>query len=70
MTNPEVPNTLIPLADSCRLLGGITRPTLDTLVKRGEVTKVNVGRRAFITSASLNAYIGRMVAAAASKATR
>ena len=40
VTNPEVPNTLIPLADSCRLLGGITRPTLDTLVKREEVTKV------------------------------
>ena len=41
-------------------LGGVCRATIYGLVNRGELVKVNLGRRAFITADSLEAYIERL----------
>lgn len=48
---------LIPIEDAQDVLGGIARSTLYSLVNRGHITKVNIGRRGFITADSINAYI-------------
>jgi excisionase family DNA binding protein len=45
-------------------LGGIGRTTVYELIKRGELTQVHVGRRSFLTSKSLAAYVDRLSAVA------
>ena len=45
-------------------LGGIGRTTVYELIKRGEIVHVTIGRRGFITAASIDAYIERLTAAA------
>ena len=55
---------LVPIPDACARLGGIGRTSLYELVNRGEVVKVNVGRRGFITAKSLEAYVDRLSEAA------
>jgi hypothetical protein len=45
-------------------LGGIGHTTMYDLINRGEVVKVNIGRRSFITADSLAAYVGRLSQAA------
>ena len=45
-------------------LGGIGRTTLYELVKQGHLTKVNIGRRGFITAESLAAYVDQLTGAA------
>jgi len=49
--------TLIPLTTVQAQLGGIGRSTLYVMVAEGHLQKVNIGRRAFITAASLAAYL-------------
>lgn len=56
---------LVPYDDARPLLGGIGRTLLWELVSRGELTKVNIGRRAFITAKSIAAYVDRLEAASA-----
>jgi hypothetical protein len=46
-------------------LGGIGHTTLYELIKSGELVKVNIGRRSFITSESLAAYVQRLSGASA-----
>jgi excisionase family DNA binding protein len=46
-------------------LGGVSKPTVYALVNRGELQKVNIGRRGFITTASLTAYVERLAKTAA-----
>lgn len=58
------PRLLIPIDVSLHALGGIGRTTLYELVKRGELVKVNIGRRGFITAESLQAYVDRLSASA------
>jgi len=41
-------------------LGGIGHTTMYDLINRGEVTKVNIGRRSFVTADSLAAYLDRI----------
>ena len=41
-------------------LGGIGITTVYKLVAEGELTKVNIGRRAFITRKSIEAYVDRL----------
>ncbi len=55
---------LIPIPTACEELGGVSRPTIYALVNRGELVKVNIGRRGFITGESLAAYVGRLSEAA------
>lgn len=67
-TEPE--NTapmLIPVPASCNILGGITRPTLYRLINAGELDRVKIGTRTFITAMSLRAYVERQMKASAAK---
>jgi predicted DNA-binding transcriptional regulator AlpA len=45
-------------------LGGLGRTTVYELIKRGELTQVHIGRRGFITTESLAAYVNRLSEAA------
>jgi excisionase family DNA binding protein len=58
------PRLLVPIPTACEELGGVSRPTVYDLVNRGELTKVNIGRRGFITGESLAAYVDRLSEAA------
>ena len=55
---------LVPISDTCSRLGGVSRTTVYDLVNQGELVKVNIGRRGFITAESLTAYVDRLSEAA------
>ncbi|TAM68292.1 helix-turn-helix domain-containing protein [Mycobacterium sp.] len=61
-TQQLVPIGMTPDEGARFALGGVSRPTIYSLVKRGELCHVNVGRRGFITAASIDAYIERLTA--------
>jgi len=48
---------LMPYAEVTRALGGIGRTTLFELINGGQLERVNIGRRGFITARSLAAYV-------------
>lgn len=48
------------IPDAQAYLGGISRTTLYELAKRGDLAVVNIGRRAFVTRASLDHYVDRL----------
>ncbi|AKK28209.1 helix-turn-helix domain-containing protein [Mycobacterium sp. EPa45] len=56
---------LIPIDAAIYQLGGIGRSTLYRLIRSGEITKVNIGTRGFITADSLREYVERLGEAAA-----
>jgi hypothetical protein len=56
---------LVPIPEARQVLGGIGHTTVYELAKRREIVKVNIGRRGFITSESLEAYVDRLSAEAA-----
>ncbi|KUI13459.1 hypothetical protein AU191_16855 [Mycolicibacterium acapulense] len=60
----EVDRLLVPYGEAMAALGGISRTTLWELVNRGEVVRVNIGSRGFITAKSIAAYVDRLTAAA------
>jgi hypothetical protein len=64
ITSPQPDRLLVSIPDACRQLGGIGRATIYELVNRHEIVKVNVGRRGFITTESLAAYVDRITEAA------
>lgn len=50
--------TLIPIDEARQSrLGGIGRTTVYRLINAGQLTRVNIGRRAFITADSIDTYI-------------
>lgn len=51
---------LVPIPDTCRVLGYLGRTKVYELVNAGELTKVSIGRRGFITRASIEAYVERL----------
>lgn len=53
---------LVSIPEARKLLGNIGHTTLYELVNRGEIIKVNIGRRGLITSESLEAYMDRLIA--------
>lgn len=55
---------LVSIPDTRRALGGIGHTTVYELINRGEIVKVNLGRRSFITAQSLGEYIERLTASA------
>ncbi|MGO9508510.1 MAG: helix-turn-helix domain-containing protein [Mycobacterium sp.] len=55
---------LVPIPKAQFELGGVSRPTVYKLVNEGQLTKVNIGRRGFITAKSLAAYVDRLSEAA------
>ena len=60
----QQPRLLVPIPDVCSELGGVSRTTVYDLANRGELVKVNIGRRGFITGESLAAYVNRLSEAA------
>lgn len=60
MDTAEAPRLLVPIPECCQALGGIGATTLYDLIKRGELDKVNIGRRGFVTAKSLAAYVDRL----------
>ncbi|HEY1843002.1 MAG TPA: helix-turn-helix domain-containing protein [Mycobacterium sp.] len=61
----ELANRLVSIQEAReKWLGGIGRTTTYELIDRGELVKVNIGRRAFITAESLAAYVDRLSEAA------
>jgi hypothetical protein len=60
----EQEQLLIPIQRTCSALGDVSRTTVYDLVNRGELVKVNIGRRGFITAKSLAAYVDRISEAA------
>lgn len=55
---------LVPIPGTCSALGGVSRTTVYDLANKGELVKVNIGRRGFITAESLAAYVNRLSEAA------
>ena len=61
----ELVNRLVSIQEAReKWLGGVGRTTVYELIKRGELTQVHIGRRGFITSESLEAYMDRLTEAA------
>lgn len=56
---------LVQVSDLPRYLGNIGRTSTYKLIAGGELTRVNIGRRAFVTRQSIDAYVERITAAAA-----
>lgn len=56
---------LIPVPGTQSKLGGVSRTTVYKLVDSGELVRVNIGRRSFITAESLAAYVDRLSSGAA-----
>jgi hypothetical protein len=51
---------LVSISETRAILRGIGHTTVYELVNRGDIAKVNIGRRGFITSESLEAYMDRL----------
>jgi predicted DNA-binding transcriptional regulator AlpA len=64
MTEGTTTRLLVPIPNTCEVLGGISRTTVYELVNNRELVKVNIGRRGFITAESLAAYVDRLAEAA------
>lgn len=64
--NTDSDRQLVPYGEARDRLGGIGNTTLWEMVGRGELVRVRIGRRAFITAKSIAAYIDRIEAAATS----
>lgn len=58
------PRRLVPLPEAWAALGGIGHTTGYELVNQGKLTKVNIGRRAFITADSIDAYVAELTGGA------
>lgn len=55
---------LISIPDTQFKLGGVSRATVYRLVSDGQLTKVSIGTRGFITTKSIAAYVNRLAEAA------
>ena len=55
---------LVPFPEAQRLMGGLGLTKTYELVHSGDLVKVNIGRRTFITRQSIEAYVDRLSAAA------
>ena len=60
----ESDRLLVPYDEARRKLGDIGRTTMYELFERGELVRVNIGRRGFVTAKSLAAYVDRLSEAA------
>lgn len=52
---------LVSIRDARHELGDISHTMIYRLMKDGDLVRVNIGRRAFITGTSLDAYIQRII---------
>ena len=51
---------LTPYTEAMQQLGGIGRTMLFELINAGHLDRVNIGRRGFITTASITAYVNSL----------
>jgi excisionase family DNA binding protein len=63
-TDTRPPRRLLPIPEACAVLGGIGRSYLYELVASGRLTKVNLGRRSFITAASVDTLVAELAGTA------
>jgi predicted DNA-binding transcriptional regulator AlpA len=56
----QIRNRLLPIPEAREILGGIGHTTIYQLIKNGEIIKVNLGRRGFVTSESIEAFLVRL----------
>lgn len=56
----EPDRLLVPIPETAVRLGGIGRTTVYELINAGELVKVTIGRRAFVTAKSIAAYVDRL----------
>lgn len=54
---------LNPIPQTQERLGGVSRQTVYNLIAEGRLVRVNLGRRAFITGASIDALLEELVSA-------
>lgn len=52
------------ISDTQQILGGVSRQTVYNLIAAGDLRRVNLGRRAFITGESIEALLNRIGARA------
>jgi hypothetical protein len=64
IVTPTAERAIVPIPESQAYLGGIGLSKLYELIRQGELVKVNIGRRGFITLESLRAYVDRLIEAA------
>lgn len=55
---------LISIPDAQKLMGGLSRGTVYKLINAGEINRVNIGNRVFVTTESIAAYVDRIASAA------
>ncbi|MFL0288797.1 helix-turn-helix domain-containing protein [Mycobacterium sp. SMC-21] len=53
---------LISIADAQKRMGGLSRGMVYRLINAGEINRVNIGSRVFVTTESLVAYLDRIKA--------
>jgi hypothetical protein len=58
---PEVTPALLSMNGGQEFLGGIGSTLFEELIASGEIVKVKIGRRSFVTRASVEAYVARLV---------
>jgi hypothetical protein len=56
------PRAIYPVTEAKQILGGIGTTTIYELMKTGEIERVNIGRRSFVTAKSLVDYLARLSA--------
>lgn len=54
---------LVAMAEAGRLLGGVSRDTVEELLARNDLRSVAIGRRRLVVRASIAAYVARQAAA-------
>lgn len=64
----KIVQMLVPYDTARSLLGGIGKTTLYALIEAGEVKRVKIGSRAFVTAESIRDYVARLTAAPAALA--
>ena len=57
----EPGRALYSIPETQHLVGGISRPSLYGMMERGEIDRVVIGRRVFITAESIDRFIARQV---------
>lgn len=65
-TTTPTGSLLTPYTEAMQALGGIGRTTLFELINAGHLDRVKIGRRGFIATASLAAYVESLSEAAKS----
>jgi excisionase family DNA binding protein len=59
---PEIEKRALTVEETCRYLGGISRPTLYRLLGEGELESFHIGTRRYFTRESLDQWINQRVA--------